>query len=45
MDDIEFIQERQEERFLRVGALTGWETVVFQLEDEPPVEGAPGSFS
>jgi hypothetical protein len=39
MEDLEFIQERQEETFVRVvGLLTGWETVVFQVEDVPPEE-------
>jgi hypothetical protein len=36
MENFEFIQERQEESFMRVGVLTGWETVVFQVEDVPP---------
>jgi hypothetical protein len=37
MDNIEFIiQEQQDENFMRAGVLTGWETVVFQLEDAPP---------
>jgi hypothetical protein len=37
MDNIEFIiQEQQEESFRRAGVLTGWETVVFQVEDVPP---------
>ncbi len=39
MEDLEFIQERQEETCMKVvGALTGWETVVFQVEDVPPEE-------
>jgi hypothetical protein len=38
MENFEFIQERQEESFMRVGVLTGWETVVFQVEDVPPEE-------
>jgi hypothetical protein len=38
MENFEFIQERQEESFMRAGVLTGWETVVFQVEDVPPEE-------
>jgi hypothetical protein len=36
MNNLEFIQEREEESCPMVGALTGWETVVFQVEDVPP---------
>ena len=36
MNNIEFIQEREEESRPVAGTLTGWETVVFQLEDVPP---------
>lgn len=36
MDNCEFIQECEDENGMRVGVLTGWETVVFQVEDEPP---------
>jgi len=35
MDNFEFIQEREGESGPRMGLLTGWETVVFQVEDEP----------
>jgi hypothetical protein len=39
MSDCEFIQEREEdERAMVFDARTGWETVVFQVEDEPPEE-------
>jgi hypothetical protein len=39
MEDFGFIQEREEETFVKVfGVLIGWETVVFQLEDVPPEE-------
>ena len=38
MDKLEFIQERQDESFIKVGVMTGWETVVFQVEDVPPEE-------
>ncbi|MEA2164346.1 MAG: hypothetical protein QOK37_2473 [Thermoanaerobaculia bacterium] len=38
MNNIEFIQEREEESCPLPGTLTGWETVVFQLEDVPPEE-------
>jgi hypothetical protein len=36
MDNCEFIQEREVENGPRMGVLTGWETIVFQVEDEPP---------
>jgi hypothetical protein len=37
MNDFEFIQERENEsRTVMTSVLTGWETVVFQVEDEPP---------
>jgi hypothetical protein len=37
MNDCEFIQERENEsRMVMSNVLTGWETVVFQVEDEPP---------
>ena len=37
MNDFEFIQERENEcRMVTSNVLTGWETVVFQVEDEPP---------
>ena len=36
MDNCEFIQEREDENGTSIGVLTGWETVVFQVEDEPP---------
>jgi hypothetical protein len=33
----EFVRETEkEERLPPPGCLTGWETIVFQLEDEPP---------
>jgi hypothetical protein len=35
MNDIEFIQERETESGRMSNALTGWETVVFQVEDVP----------
>jgi len=35
MNDFEFIQERENDGLLLAGVLTGWETVVFQLEDDP----------
>jgi len=44
MNDCEFIQEREEDNVGRMpNARTGWETVVFQVEDEPPDDGAAGS--
>jgi hypothetical protein len=36
MNDCEFIQERENESVMTSNVLTGWETIVFQLEDEPP---------
>ena len=36
MNDYEFIQERETEMQRMSNVLTGWETVVFQVEDEPP---------
>jgi hypothetical protein len=30
----DFIDEREEERSPRVGGVTGWETVIFELMDE-----------
>jgi len=36
MNDIEFIQDRENESSEKTSSvLTGWETVVFQLEDVP----------
>jgi len=37
MNDLEFIQERENETRRTSNVLTGWETVVFQVEDEPGV--------
>jgi hypothetical protein len=36
MNDLEFIQERETEGGRMSDALTGWETVVFQVEDDVP---------
>jgi hypothetical protein len=36
MENCEFIQEREDGNGTKMGALTGWEAVVFQVEDEPP---------
>jgi len=37
MNDCEFIQERETEgRMVMSSVMTGWETVIFQVEDEPP---------
>ena len=41
MNDMEFIQEREDETERRSNVLNGWETVVFQVEDDPD----PGSTS
>ena len=46
MNDSEFIQEREEDAHgTTSNVLTGWESVVFQVEDEPPDDGAAGSAS
>ena len=39
MNDCEFIQERETESGRMSNVLTGWESVVFQVEDEPEEEG------
>jgi hypothetical protein len=36
MDEHEFIQERESEPERTSTVLSGWETVVFQVEDVPP---------
>jgi hypothetical protein len=36
MNDCDFIQERETECRMPGGMLTGWETVVFQIDDVPP---------
>jgi len=36
MNDCEFIQESETEGRMTSNVLTGWETVIFQVEDEPP---------
>lgn len=41
MNDMEFIQEREDETERRSNVLNGWETVVFQVEDDLD----PGSTS
>jgi hypothetical protein len=38
MNDCEFIQERETESGRMSNVLTGWETVVFQVEDAPADE-------
>jgi hypothetical protein len=38
MNDIEFIQERENESGRMSTVLTGWESVVFQVEDDPGEE-------
>jgi hypothetical protein len=39
MNDCEFIQESEIEIGRMSNVLTGWETVVFQVEDEPADDG------
>ncbi len=44
----EFVQERVDERrcaLVAAAALTGWETVRFQLGEEPEPEGSFSDFS
>ena len=44
----EFVQEKRDERRTALHAavaLTGWETVRFQLGDEPEPEGSSSDFS
>jgi len=36
MNDFEFIQDSEEDGQTLTNILTGWETIVFQIEDEPP---------
>ena len=38
MNDCEFIQERENETERMSNVLSGWETVVFQVEDIPEEE-------
>jgi hypothetical protein len=38
MNNIEFIQERETESRRTSTTLTGWESVIFQVEDEPAEE-------
>jgi len=45
MDNIEFIQEREDESGPMSNVLTGWESVVFQVEDEPGSTSCTASFA
>lgn len=45
MNDFEFIQERETESGPMPSALTGWETVVFQVEDVPGSASCTASFA
>jgi hypothetical protein len=45
MNNIEFIQEREIESRRMSNVLTGWETVVFQVEDEPGSASCTASFA
>jgi hypothetical protein len=45
MNDIEFIQERENESGRMSNVLTGWERVVFQVEDEPGSASCTASFA
>ena len=45
MNDIDFIQEREDETGRMSNVLTGWETVVFQVEDVPGSASCTASFA
>jgi hypothetical protein len=45
MNDFDFIQERENETLRMSNVLTGWETVVFQVEDEPGSASCTASFA
>lgn len=45
MSDMEFIQERENETERRSNVLSGWETVVFQVEDDPGSDSCTASFA
>lgn len=45
MNDMEFIQERENETERRSNVLNGWETVVFQVEDDPGSASCTASFA
>ncbi len=45
MNNIEFIQERENESGRMSNVLTGWENVVFQLEDDPGSASCTASFA
>lgn len=45
MNDFEFIQERENESGRMLNVLTGWETVVFQVEDVPGSASCTASFA
>jgi hypothetical protein len=45
MNDFEFIQERENEGGRMSNVLTGWETVVFQVEDDPGSVSCTASFA
>ena len=45
MKNLEFIQERENESERRSNVLTGWESVVFQVEDEPGSDSCTASLA
>ncbi|MEA2329794.1 MAG: hypothetical protein QOE68_4753 [Thermoanaerobaculia bacterium] len=45
MNDCEFIQERENESGRMSNVLSGWETVVFQVEDDPGSVSWTASFA
>src|SRR3954453_15579143 len=45
MNDCEFIQERENGNERTSTVLTGWETVVFQVEDDPGSDSWTASFA
>jgi hypothetical protein len=45
MNDCEFIQERETGNERMSNVLNGWETVVFQVEDDPGSDSWTASFA
>ena len=45
MNNLEFIQERENETGRMSNVLSGWETVVFQVEDDPGSASCTASFA
>jgi hypothetical protein len=45
MNDCEFIQERETESKRGSTVLNGWETVIFQVEDDPGSDSCTASLA